>query len=60
MPKQKRKANPFTKKNLMQFRADNEEANAIHTKAVMFAGGVVSEFLREAALNYKPIKRVSK
>lgn len=56
----KKKANPYTKNNRINLRLGNEEMQLVHTKAVMFSGGVISEFVREAVLKYKPIKKVVK
>ena len=62
MPKTKKKtsSNPNLRKNQMQFRTDDEETRTINTKAVMYNKGKLSDFLRDAAINYKPIKKVSR
>lgn len=58
--KNKNRQNPYTRRALMQFRTDNEEQREILTKAQLYNGGNVSEYLRTAALNYRPIKKVQK
>lgn len=52
-----RKPNPYTKRNLVQCRVDNEELNEIFTKAQVYSAGNISEYLRLAVLSYKPLKR---
>lgn len=47
--------NPYSRRSLIQSRVDTKELQTIVTKAAMFTGGNVSEWVREAALNYKPI-----
>jgi hypothetical protein len=58
-PKQK-KLNPFTKRNLLQARVDNEEFRLVLTKARMFTDGNVSDFVREAVLNYRNVRKVER
>lgn len=55
----KKKLNPYTKRSLIQAKVNTEELQMIITKARMFTDGNVSEFVRLAALNYKPIKRAN-
>lgn len=57
MSKAPKKLNPYSKRNVVQFRVDTEEMRSIITKAIMYTDGNVSEFARQAALNYKPIKK---
>lgn len=57
---EKKKQNPYTKRNLIQARVDTEEFREILTKAQLYTGGDVSKFVREAVLNYKATKRVMK
>ena len=56
MSKQKLQ-NPYSRRSLIQSRVDTKELQTIVTKAAMFTGGNVSEWVREAALNYKPITK---
>jgi uncharacterized protein (DUF1778 family) len=56
----KKKQNPYTKRNRINFRVDNEELREILTKAQLYHGGDVSEFVRDAALKYKPTKKVAR
>lgn len=49
--------NPYSRRSLIQSRVDTKELQTIITKAAMFTGGNVSEWVREAALNYKPITK---
>lgn len=56
----KRKPNPYAKRNRINYRVDTEEFREILTKAQLYHGGDISEFAREAALKYKPTKKVSK
>lgn len=56
----KKKLNPYSKRNLVQARLDHEDFQAVLTKAQMFTNGNVSEFVRLAAINYRPIKKVTK
>lgn len=49
--------NPYSRRSLIQSRVDTKELQTIVTKAAMFTGGNVSEWVREAALNYKPITK---
>lgn len=56
-PTSTRKPNPYTKRNLIQARLDNDELNIVHPKAVVYCGGNMSEFVRLAVLNYKPLKK---
>jgi hypothetical protein len=58
--KKKKPANPYNKSSLVQARVTTEEHQIIFTKAQMFSKGVIADFAREAMLNYKPIKKVSK
>ncbi len=60
MSTEKKKQNPYTKRNLIQARVDTDEFREILTKARVYHAGDVSKFVREAALNYKPIKRGAK
>ncbi len=55
--KAKKKLNPYTKRGLIQAKVDNDELQVIVTKASVYTKGNVSEFVREAALNYRPIKK---
>lgn len=54
----KKKQNPYSKRGLIQARVDTKELQTIITKATMFCDGNVSDWIREAAINYKPITKV--
>lgn len=55
-----KKLNPYAKRNRIEARVDNEELREILTKAQLYCGGNLSDFVREAALKYKPTKKVAK
>lgn len=57
MKKSQKPQNPYSKRSLIQSRVDTKELQTIVTKAVMFANGNVSEWVRMASLNYKPITK---
>lgn len=57
MKKKKGYQNPTNKTNRFLFRASNEEAQIIVTKAFAMYSGDVSKYLREAAINYKREKK---
>lgn len=58
MNKKQKNQNPYSKRGLIQARVDTKEMQVIVTKATMFSGGNVSDWVREACLNYKPITKV--
>jgi len=60
MIKKEKKLNPYTKRNKLEARVDNEELQVILTKARLYCGGNLSEYVREATLNYRPVKKVTK
>lgn len=49
--------NPYSKRGLIQARVDTKEMQVIVTKATMFSGGIISDWVREACVNYKPITK---
>ncbi len=49
-----------TKNNLVQARVTKNEFGSIVEKAIVYTGGNVSDFVREAVLNYRPLKKVPK
>ena len=55
-----KKLNPYTKRNRIEARVDNEELREILTKARLYCGGNLSLYVREAVLKYKPVKKVSR
>lgn len=55
-----KKVNPYLKKNLIQARVDNEDLQIIFTKAQVYCGGDISQFVRMACLNFRPLKRKAK
>jgi uncharacterized protein (DUF1778 family) len=55
-----KKLNAFTKRGLIQARVNNDDMREIVTKAQMYTKGNVSDFVRLAALNYRPLKKVLK
>lgn len=55
-----RQQNPRARNSVVQTRVNNEELHAIHVKAHAHTQGDISKFMREAALNYKPIKKVER
>jgi len=57
---EKKKQNPYTKRNLIQARVDTAELQEILTKAHLYTSGDISKFVRMAALNYKPPRKVTK
>ena len=58
MKKEIKKLNPYSKRNRLNFRVDNEEMQTIFTKALLYADGDVSVYLRMAALGYKPYTKM--
>lgn len=53
MVKHAKKLNPYTKKNLIQSRVDDEDLKVIETKARLYTASNMSEYVRLACLNYK-------
>ena len=56
-PKYRKKVNPHTKRTRLICRANNAEAQILVQNAFVHAGGNMSEWLREAGINYKPKAR---
>jgi uncharacterized protein (DUF1778 family) len=52
-----KKLNAFTKRGLIQARVNNDDMREIVTKAQMYTKGNVSDFVRLAALNYRPLTK---
>ncbi len=52
------KKRDYTKKQIVQTRVTTEDLREILAKAALYSQGNVSDFIRMAALNYRPIKRV--
>lgn len=57
MLKEDKKLNPYSKRNLIQARVDNDELQEILTKARVYCDGDVSKFIRIACKNFKPLQR---
>jgi hypothetical protein len=55
-----KKTNAYTKRGLIQTRVSTEDLREIITKSVLYAKGNVSEYIRMAALNYRPTRKVAK
>ncbi len=55
-----KKTNAWTKKGLVQARVNNEEFREILTKAQVYSKGKLSDYVRMACLNYRPLKKVAK
>ncbi len=55
--KSDKRQNPYTRRNTIQSRVDNKELQEIFTKARLYSNGNISEYVRLAALNYRPINR---
>ena len=60
MSKPQKKLNPYAKRNRIEARVDNEELGEILTKAQLYNGGNLSDYVREAALKYRPFKKALK
>jgi hypothetical protein len=58
--KREKKVKKKARNCLLQARCNHDEQREIHTKAVMYAKGEMSEFVRMACLNYRPLRRVAK
>ncbi len=56
----KPKVNVWAKKGLLQARVDNADYAAVLEKAAIYTKGNLSNFVREACLNYRPLKKVAK
>ncbi len=54
----KKPNNPSTKRNLVQARIDLADFQEVLMKAQMHTKGNVSDFVRMAVLNYKPLKKI--
>ncbi len=55
-----KKTNAYTRRGLIQARVSVEDMREILAKSVMYAKGNVSEYVRMAAINYRPTKKVLK
>lgn len=55
-----KKLNPYARRTLIQARVNNEEMQEILTKALLYSKGNVSNYIRLAALNYRPVKKGEK
>lgn len=51
---------PYTKLSLIQTRVNNKQLQEIVTKAHLYAEGNMSEYVRLACLNYRPIRKVER
>lgn len=54
----KKKINPHVRNGLIQARMSNQEMQIVLQKAEVYHHGDISKFTREAALNYRPLKKV--
>lgn len=54
---EQKKLNPYTKRNIIQARVDNEDFQIITEKAFVYCGGDISKFVRLACLNYRPLRK---
>ncbi len=60
MAKQRQKPpKAYAKVAIVQARLDNAEFKIVHDKAVVYQKGNVSAFVREALLNYRPLKKAA-
>ena len=50
----------YIKRGLVQARLDNTDYREVVTKANIYTKGNVSEFVRQAVLGWRPLKRVAK
>lgn len=55
-----KKPNAYAKRGLIQTRVSTEDLREIIAKSVLYAKGNVSEYVRMAALNYRPTRKVAK
>lgn len=60
MIEEKKKQNPYAKRNRIEARVDNEEMQEILTKAQLYTRGDVSKLIRLALKTYRPTKKVTK
>lgn len=62
MSKPEKKQNPYARRGLIQARVNNDEMQVILEKALVHTKGEISDFVRLACLNYKPLtkKAISK
>jgi len=58
MAKQVKKQNPAIRSGLVQSRVNVNEMQEIVTKAHMYSNGNLSNYVRLACLNFRPIKKV--
>lgn len=56
MPRPKK----YAKNGLVQARLDNQQMHVAVMKANLYTKGNMSEWVREAVLNHRPIKKVTK
>lgn len=57
--KPKRKPNPYSKRNLIQSRMDNEELQDALTKAAVYTNGEMSDLIR-LAIKRLPLKKATR
>ena len=57
MVKRKPKPREFVKAGLVQARLDTPQMQMVVEKALVYTKGNVSEFVRQAVLNYRPLKK---
>ncbi len=55
-----KKIKAYTRRGLIQARVNVEDMREIFAKSVLYAKGNLSEYVRMAALNYRPTKKVEK
>lgn len=56
----KKKPNAYTKRGLVQARLNNDDYREVLNKAQVYTKGNVSEFVRQAVVGWRPLKRVGK
>lgn len=59
MPK-KSTLNAYTRRGLIQARVSTEDMREIIAKSLLYNGGNLSAYVRMAALNYRPTRKVAK
>ncbi len=55
-----KKTNAFTRRGMIQARVDVADMREIIAKSILYSKGNLSEYVRMAALNYRPIRKVLK
>ena len=55
-----KKVKPYTRRGLIQARVSVSDMQEIITKSLLYTKGNVSEYIRLAAINYRPTKKAGK